>query len=181
MSFQRCAAALLAAAVIGIPASAAIKAMDLAELMGITTDAIHGRIVAKSTFQMDRPQAGAVYTKLTIEGRSLRTGEPMTKDVIFHGSHDPADWYTISEMPTLQDTRVGGEVIAFYFTSEWRGGHHYLFDLSGLYRVEQGFGEPAVIGKGEGMAFPENTKLSVAEQRIRATHLALAAAKAEQK
>ena len=45
-----------------------------------------------------------------------------------------------------------------------------------VYRVEKSFGTPVVIGKGEGFAFTENTKLQDAAVAVRNVHLALQAA-----
>ena len=66
--------------------SDAIKAMNLAQLMSITDDAVHGKIVDSETIRLDTPWQGAAYTKLTIEGTSLRSGEEGTFEVVFHGS-----------------------------------------------------------------------------------------------
>lgn len=175
MRVTRCITALAVLTAIAAPTVAAIKAMDLKELMSITSDAIHGRIVSKDTFEMDRPREGSVYTKLVVEGESLRTGQAGTFEIVFHGSHDVRDAYTISEMPTLQDTRVGGEIVAFFDKNEWRHGKNVVFDFSGLYRVEQGFGAPVLIGKGEGAAFVENTKLLDVRTRVASVHAELAA------
>ena len=158
---------------------AAIKAMSLSELMAITTDAAHVHIVAKSTFRMDYPLPDAAWTKLSVVGESLRTGAPVKADLVFMGSHDPNDRYTMSEEPTLQDTRVGGEAVVFWYDDPDMpavAGGHRIFDLSGVYRVETGFGTPVVIGKGDGFAWSENLKLSDAGEQVRKTHLELLAA-----
>lgn len=165
-----------AAALLVAGAFAAVKAMSLSELMEITTDVAHVRITAKSTLRADYPYEGCVWTKLTVAGESLRTGEPVEAELLFLGSHEANDRFTISEMPVLQDTRVGGEAVAFYWKDpELLGGAMRIFDLSGVYRVERGFGEPVVVGKGEGFAWPENVKLAAARDQVRATHLELAA------
>ncbi len=155
---------------------AAVKALTLSELMEITTDVAHVRITAKSSVAADYPYAGCVWTKLAVQGESLRTGQPVRTELLFLGSHDAADRFTISEMPVLQDTRVGGEALVFFWKDPaLLGGANRIFDLSGVYRVEQGFGEPVVVGKGEGFAWSENVKLSAASGLVRAAHLALAA------
>ncbi len=166
-----------AALLLAIPAVAAIKAMTLQELMEVTKDAVHGKIVAKDTVRLSHPWDGALYTQLTIEGESLRTGEKGTFKVVFHGSHSKDDWYGISSMPTLQDSRLNGETVVFFAEHPLLPGKNLVYDFSGLYRVESGFGEAVVVGKGEGLAFAENTKLSDVSTNIRATHAKLAAAK----
>ena len=78
-------------------------------------------------------------------------------------------------MPLLQDTRVGGEALMFWFRDEAMPGQlNVVSDFSAVYRVESGFGEPVVVGKGPGLALPENVTVAEAEARIRATHLELA-------
>ncbi len=155
---------------------AAVKALSLSELMEITSDVAHVRITAKASVAADYPYEGCIWTKLSVQGESLRTGEPVQTELLFLGSHDAADRFTISEMPTLQDTRVGGDALVFFWKDpQLLGGANRVFDLSGVYRVEKGFGEPVVVGKGEGFAWSENVKLSAAREQVRAAHLALAA------
>jgi len=170
MRLKSIVAALACAAVLSVPLTAAIKSMTLRELMEVTEDAVHGTIVARDTVRLDHPWKGALYTRLTIEGESLRTGEEGTFQVVFHGSHEKDDWYGVSSMPTLQDSRLGGETVLFFTEHPLLPGQNLVYDWSGLYRVERGFGEPVVIGKGEGLAFAENTKLTDVAARIRATH-----------
>ena len=45
-----------------------------------------------------------------------------------------------------------------------------VWNLSGVFRVERGYGEPVLVGKGEGFAFTENVKLSEAKSRVRSIH-----------
>jgi hypothetical protein len=159
--------------------AAAIKALTLSELMEITTDTAHVHITGRSSVQLDYPYGGAVWTRLSVQGESLRTGAAVKTDLMFLGSHDPADEFTISEMPTLQDTRTGGEAVVFWWDDpELAGGAHRIFDLSGVYRVEQAFGAPVVIGKGEGFAWSENVKLADAGNQVRQAHLELQAKQA---
>ena len=178
MRFPKLALAALGAAVLAVPTIAAVKAMTLSELMGITTDTVHVHILAKTTFRSDWPMTGVVWTKLTVQGESLRTGEPVTTDLVFLGSHDPKDNYGTSEMPTLQDTRVGGEAVIFFGKMDGMPGNpNVAYNLACVYRVEKGFGTPVVIGKGDGFAWSENLKLSDAGDQVRKTHLELLAAK----
>jgi len=167
--------ASLALLLAAVPCVAAIKAMTLGELMQITTDTAHVTITGASTFRLDWPLPGAVWTRLSVQGESLRTQQPVSTDVVFLGSHDPADSFGVSEMPTLQDTRVGAEAVIFWYSDpEMAGQPNRVFGLDGVYRVESSFGAPVVIGKGEGSAFPENVKLDDVRAAVRATHLALA-------
>lgn len=174
MRISRCVATLFVAAVAALPIGAAIKAMNLEEVMSITDDVVVGTIIAKESVSLDYPWEGAVYTKLTVEGESLRSGKSLIKEVVFHGSHDPSDNYIISEMPELQDTRLGGQVMVLSHTSKELGGLSLVYSLAGAYRIESGFGEAVVIGKGEGFAFRTNAKLSKVREAVRTTHEALA-------
>ncbi len=177
-ALARFATALAVTTAVALPAAAAIKALTLSELMQVTSDAVHVKILGKSSFRLDFPLEGAVWTKLTVSGTSLRTGEPVSTELVFLGSHDPKDQYGISEMPTLQDTRVGGEAVVFFqHDTQMPTAMNRIWDLSGVYRVEKAFGTPVLVGKGEGFAFPENVKLADASGAVRSTHLALQAAK----
>ena len=161
------------AALAAVPCLASIKAMSLAELMGMTTDTVKVRILDKHTFKLDTPSEGAVYTRLTVEGESLRTGAPVATDVVFLGSHDPADNYSTSITPLLQDTRVGNEAVIFYsHDTDMPGVMNRISDLSCVYRIESSFGSPVVIGKGEGAPVPENIKLADLHDQVRAIHAA---------
>jgi hypothetical protein len=171
----RTATAFLGAALLVVPSLAAVKALTLAELMTVNTEAARVRILGKSSFASDYPLAGVVWTRLVVEGVSLRTGEPVATEVVFLGSHDPRDGYGTSEMPALQDTRVGGEAVMFWFRDEAMPARlNVVSDHTAVYRVERGFGEPVLVGKGEGLAFPENVKLAEAAARVGATHVELA-------
>ena len=179
MRFPKIAAAALGAAVLAVPVAAAIKAMTLKDLMGITTDTALVHIIDKSTFRSDWPASGMVWTKLTVQGESLRTGAPVKTDVFFLGSHDPKDEYGTSEMPTLQDTRVGADAVVFFtHDADSPGQMNRIGGLAGVYRVEQGFGEPVVIGKGEGFAFATNIKVTDARALVLKTNSELQAEQA---
>jgi len=170
MLVKRSFVTLAVALTLALPTVASIKAMTLKELMSITSGTVHGTIVARETLRSDFPLPNAVHTVLTIEGEDVRTGEPIQVKVTFHGSHDVDDRYTISEMPTLQDTRVGTEVVAFYNPRKELDGRQVVYDYSGIYRVERAFGQPVVMGKGEGFAFEKNEKLDAVRTRVRAIH-----------
>lgn len=173
-------AAVLGAALLAWPVSAAIRAMNLFELTSITHETLLVRIVASDGFAADHPHEGAVWTRLSVEGESLRSGEAFAGEVVFLGSHDPADRFGTSEMPTLQDVRAGNRVILFAERDAgFPGGARLVaHNLAYVFRVEDGFGQPVVIGKGEGSAFPDNVKLAEARAQARAAHLAAQAAAA---
>ena len=177
MRWKNSLAVLLGDALVGVPVTAAIKAMNLRELMEVTNDVIHGEIVDKTTFVDDHLMEGAVYTTLTVQGESLRSGEVTTFEVTFLGSHDPADAFLISEMPALQDVRIGSEAVLFTEAQADFGDRNVAHSWASVYRVERSFGEPVLMGKGEGSAFPTNTTLVSARDQVREAHLAIEAAK----
>ena len=160
---------LVALGLLALPVTASIKALNLEETLEIHSDVVHGTIVSKDTLVLDHPEAGSVYTRLTIEGESVVTGSKATTTAVFMGSHDPADRFNHSEMPELKDTRVGNEVLVFTFADERLGGRNLIYNLGGVFRVERGFGEAVVIGKGEGFAFAANTRLDEATRSVRDT------------
>jgi hypothetical protein len=169
----------LGVALVAVPVIASIKAMTLKELMSVTTDVVDVHIVAKNSFKLDWPMEGAVYTRLSVEGVSLRTQEPVKTDIVFLGSHEPADQFGTSEMPTLQDTRVGSQAVIFFGKDQDIPGRlNVAYGLHCIYRVEEAFGAPVVIGKGEGFAFTENLKLDDVRTQVRAAHLELQAEQA---
>jgi hypothetical protein len=168
-----CGAALVGAVLISLPCAAAIRALTLDELTAITHETLLVQVTGRSTFTPGVPDAESVWTRLSVEGESLRSGEAFSGSVAFLGSHDPADHFGTSEMPTLQDTRTGGTVLLLAERlAEFPGGPTLVaHNLAYIYRVEQGFGTPVVVGKGEGAAFPANVKLSEARALAHAAHL----------
>jgi hypothetical protein len=183
MRTRRSLGVAVLAALLSVPCLAAIKAMTLGELMQATTDVVHAQILARSTFHAASPFTGddAVWTRLSLSGESMTSGDPVAFDVVFLGSHDPADAYAISEMPTLQDTRVGNEVVLFYHLhagdhSSEASNERVVHNLAEVFRVEQGFGQAVVLGRGQGSAFPENVKLEEARKLVRLAAAELKAA-----
>jgi len=177
MRILKSAAVMLGIALVAIPAGAAIKAMTLKETMELNSDVLHATITGKTTVKTDLPLQGMVYTHLTVEGESLVTGAKVTRELVFLGSHDPADDYGTSEMPTLQDTRVGGQAVILYAHDvSGLAPVDRVASLADVYRVETAFGTPVVIGKGDGFAFPENIKLADARAQVVKAHAEIVAA-----
>jgi len=173
--------AATAALALSAPAAAAIKALSLPELMSITNDTVDGQIVSSETFRVDDPDyEGVVFTRLTIVGESMRTGEKVSTKVVFRGSHDPADGYATSEMPALNDVRVGGRAVFFIENRDaYVAGPNVVWNFANVFRVESVAGNPVVMGKGQGAAFPENLTLASAREQVRTVHLSLEAQKSK--
>ena len=183
MRRNRLLLAFAAVALVALPVGASIKAMNLEETLELHTDVVQGTIVSKDTVVLDHPWEGSVYTRLTIEGTSLLTGETGTTEALFMGSHDPKDRFFHSEMPELKDVRLGNEVLVMigrHADVESVKHLNILFNLGSVYRIERGFGEPVVIGKGEGFAFSGNVRLTQARTAIEETHQAILAKRAMQ-
>jgi len=165
--------ALGGATLLALPCAAAIKAMNLDELTAITHETLLVEVTGRSSFTPGIPEAESVWTRLDVAGESLRSGEAFSGSIVFLGSHDPADHFGTSEMPTLQDTRLGSTVLLLAERSpDFPGGPALVaHNLAYVYRIENGFGTPVVVGKGEGSAFPLNVKLSEARALAHAAHV----------
>jgi len=182
MRLSHLTAALAVAVLAAWPTGAAIMPMTLEELMAITDDTVHGKVLSSRTVVMDRPYEGAIHTELVIEGTSLRTGEELKQTVVFFGSHTEGARGFMSEQPDVADVRVGGESVFFLDEEELPLPHVRLHHWGAVFRVQH-FGEgvePVVMGKGQGMAFTDNLKLADAREQVRATHVKLQAEAAAQ-
>jgi len=136
-----------------LPAGAAIKAMTLNELMAITTDTVHVKDRGQVHVPSRLPFAGCVYTKLTVQGESLRTLEPVKHRPRVPRQRGSKDEFGVSEMPTLQDTRVGSEAVIFFKRSRRGRARPSQPHLRPRQRVPRraGLRRPVVVGKGEGL------------------------------
>lgn len=168
-------AAALAAATTAL-AHAGIERMDLGRMAELMDDAVVGEIVAKHAVRIDHPIDGPelYFTHLTIDGRSLVTGEARRVVVTYNGGWiDPEHGSWVAESPTEDETRVGNEVVAFYAWTPDMGGElaaNALVALhGGLYRVAEGRRGPVVLGRGAGYAIASNQRLPELEEEVRAT------------
>jgi hypothetical protein len=133
-----------------------------------------GTIVGRNVIRIDHPIDGPelYFTSLTIEGRSLTTDLPQTVDVWFGGGFvSPTEGVFNSEAPSMDDQKVGNQVVAFYKFVENMGG-----DLSGnvlscwhggLFRTFESRNGTIVQGRGDGYAIPSNVRLAELNERIR--------------
>ena len=157
------AVALAAATAIGL---AQIERLDLPKMVAKMDDAIVGTITEKYAIRIDHPVDGdeLYFTHITVEGRSLVTGENKTVVVTYNGGWvTPEEGVHNSEAPSEDDTRVGNEVVTFYAWTPNMGG-----DLSangmialhgGLYQVAEGRKGDVVLGQGDGYAISSNITL----------------------
>lgn len=156
--------ALAAATAIGL---AQIERLDLPKMVSKMDDAIVGTITDKEPIRIDDPVDGPelYFTHMTIEGRSLVTGEEKTVVVTYNGGWiDPEQGAHNSEAPSEDDTRKGNRVVAFYAWTDNMGGDLAANGLialhGGLFQVAAGRKGEVVLGQGDGYAIASNIALS---------------------
>jgi hypothetical protein len=157
----------LALAAGGALARAEIEHLTLQEIVAKTDNVIYGTITAKKVIRIDHPIDGPelYFTRLTIEGKSLRDDKPLTVDVWFGGGFiDATHGVWNSEAPKVDDQKIGNRVMAFYKWADNLGG-----DLSGnalyawhggLYRTFEAPKGVIVQGRGATYAVAQNVTLS---------------------
>lgn len=164
------ALAVVALAALG---TAQILRLDLSQMIARTTDTVRGKIAARHVIRIDHPVDGPelYFTTLTIEGRSLETGKPLTVDVSFAGGFvDEEHGSFNSEAPSADDTRVGNDVVCFFQKNANLGGGFACNEIltwhGGLYRTFERKGDTIVQGRGEGYAVPANVRLEELTKQI---------------
>ncbi|MEQ1893448.1 MAG: hypothetical protein ABL998_12950 [Planctomycetota bacterium] len=168
-----CLAALTASA------PAQIRRLSLEEMVASADEAVHGTILASRTFRLDDPDDGPelFYTTLTIAGRTLARGTPITVDVTFRGGFvSPTEGVYNSEAPAADDVRVGREVVAFYaWTDDFGAGlatNALVAAHGGLFRTATGPRGTAVLGRGDGYAVRANLRIDELEGALRRLYAA---------
>lgn len=171
---------LLSLSALGLAAAVGlsqIKECTLDEMVVLSDDAIYGVITERRSFRVDHPIDGPelYFTTITLEGRSLVSGEPMTVDVTYAGgfvSRDEGVWN--SEAPAEDDVRVGNQVVAFYAWFDDMGGevagNSLMAAHGGLYRTLAGPRSLTVLGRGKGYAVRRNTRLSDLDVEVTRIH-----------
>jgi len=158
-------------------ASAQIQRLDLRTMISKSDDAVVGQIVGKKVFRVDHPVAGPdlFYTTITVQGRSLVHGKMAQVEVTYPGGFiTPEEGVYNSEAPTEDETRIGNEVVLFYFWNDNMGGDvagNMLQALhGGIYRVVKTTGGQVTLGKGDGYAIEQNWKLVDLDREITRLH-----------
>ncbi len=160
---------VLFGAILGTAAlvTAQIERLDLPQMIQKADDAVFGSITHSEVIRIDHPVDGPelYYTHITIEGRSLSTGEAVTKVVTFHGGFiDDENGVYNSEAPSADDVKIGSDVVAFYSWTDNMGGDLAANALyaghGGIYRTVKGRKGTVVLGRGEGYAVSKNTLLT---------------------
>jgi hypothetical protein len=172
-AWGRAVLALGAACALSLAPRAQIEPRTLTQMVERAEGCIAGKISAREVFRVDHPLDGAelYFTRLTIEGRSLPSGQAARVEVTFAGGMLPSgEGVWNSEAPTADETRIGVEVVAFYGWTDNMGGGVAANALhcahGGLYRVARTRRGALVLGRGEGYAVPANVALDELERRI---------------
>jgi hypothetical protein len=153
---------------------AQIERLTLDEMIAKTDNAVLAEITGQKVFRVDDPVDGPelYYTTLTLQGRSLEDGKPITVDVTYpggfideeHGAHN-------SEAPSADDVKVGNTVVAFYRWSDNMGGgvaaNALYASHGGLFRTVASPTGKVVLGRGEGYAIESNKSVANLESAIR--------------
>jgi len=174
---------LLVVAVVALavgPVQAAVKAMNLEETMRITHGVVHGTIVKKDVFRFDVGDVqNELYTRLTVEGEELRTGEKSTFELYYLGGVDQGVLEAPNTAPKENQTRVGANVVAFFWFDPnlSPNGANKVFHFGNVFQVLQGAGDPTVISMGAGSPVPQNIKLTVLKNEVGRLHQMLLAEK----
>ena len=165
--------AALALVAFGASSPAQIKAFTLEEMVGAADNAVYGQIVSSRVFRVDHPVDGdqLYFTELTIQGRSLENGTPVTVSVTYNGGFvSESEGVFNSEAPAKDDVKVGNKVVAFYTWLDDMGGGVAANSLvaahGGLYRTVDGPRGPAILGRGEGYAVRANVRMSELESNL---------------
>jgi hypothetical protein len=158
------AALLVATATLG---QAEIERLSLQQMVAKTDNVVYGTITDKKVIRIDHPQDGPelYFTSLTIEGTSLRNGQPSTVTVWFGGGFvDATHGVWNSEAPKTDDQKVGNKVVAFYKWTDNLGGDlagNTLYAWhGGLFRTFEAPKGVIVQGRGAGYAVPQNLTLT---------------------
>ena len=156
---------------------AQIKSFTLEEMVQTADDAVYGQIVGSRVFSVDHSVDGKdlFFTVLTIEGRGMSDGRPLTIDVITPGGFlDATTGVFNSEAPSADDIKVGKRVVAFYRWADDMGGgvagNALVAAHGGLYRTVEGPRGAAVLGRGEGYAVSANLRLNHLESAVAQLH-----------
>lgn len=171
-------AATVAAALFGALALAQIRSTTLSEMLNeLDAKAVFGEITGSTVFRVDDPVDGPelYFTTLTVEGRGVGDGTPLTVEVTFAGGfiNDTEGVYN-SEAPSADAVKVGRRVVAFYKWQDNIGGgvsaNAAVCAHGAFFPTFEGPKGTVVQGRGEGFAISQNMKigaLDTAVQEIR--------------
>ena len=156
---------------------AQIKAYTLPEMVAEADGAVFGQIVASRVTRVDDAVDGPelYFTTLTLEGRAIPSGSPLSIDVTFAGGFiSEKEGVHNSEAPSADDVKIGNRVVAFYKWADNLGGgvsgNALMAAHGGLYRTVDGLSDSVVLGRGAGYAIERNVKLTDLDKAVRGFH-----------
>jgi len=171
-----------------VPLTAAIKATDLREQVSICSGVIYGKIIAKEAVRFDyADRRDVTFTKLTVEGEDLTTGQKATREIYYMGGMWNGNLDTTIVSPKEHQTRLGATVVVFYwFSKDVRPlaqsvGAFKASSFASVFQVQQGAGSATVIGIGEGCAIPKNRKIDGLRTEVQQIYRELQAEKLNKK
>ena len=157
----------------GLSGQAQIERLSLEQMVQKTDDALFAEITSKEVIRIDHPTDGPelYFTHLTLEGTSLSTGEAQTIVVTFPGGFvNETDGVWNSEAPSADDSKIGNQVVAFYKHIDNAGGDlacNFLYaSHGGLFRTVDSPAGTVVMGRGDGYAIQNNTRLNALDTAI---------------
>jgi hypothetical protein len=159
---------------VGTFSVAQIKAYTLPEMVAEADGTVFGQIVAQRVFRVDDPIDGPelYFTTLTIEGRAVPSGSPVSIDVTYAGGFiNEKEGVHNSEAPSADDVKIGNQVVAFYKWADDMGGgvsaNALMAAHGGIFRTVAGLSDSVVLGRGPGYAIERNVKLSDLDKAVR--------------
>ncbi|MCP3919969.1 MAG: hypothetical protein GY711_30945 [bacterium] len=159
---------------VGALATAQIIRLNLSQMVSRIDNAVVGTITDKQYTQVSTPLSGDLYfTTLTIAGRSLVNGQPLTVEVSYMGAEGEGVYS--AEAPSADETKIGREIVAFY---KWEPNMGAGFASNALYAAHGGLyttflnrrGATIVQGRGEGYAVEKNVLLDKLDSDISTLH-----------
>jgi hypothetical protein len=158
-------------------------------LTELKASAVHGEITGSDVVRLgdslDGPEM--YFTTLTIEGRSVGSGTPLTVEITFLGGLFDGNQgvYNLSA-PAADDVRVGNRVVAFYTGSCTgsgtgpgsaegnAGGNIATNALAGVpgsvCRTAEGPRGTVVLGRGKGSVISRNMAIDALDAAVRGIH-----------
>ncbi len=146
---------------------ASIEPLSLEKMLEYADGCVVGKITSRKGFLKKTDSLGTiVFTRLTIEGREITSGEKTKVDVWYLGGTANGVSMQVSNQPPDRETTPGTRVVVFYYFEKAFGCNIMVAQLGGIFRIQKGRAGDVVIGKGPGAAIPRNILLSALERDI---------------
>jgi len=150
--------------------SACIEELNLSQMVAKTDSAVHGTITDVRTVKYVAAENDQrIYTILTVEGEDLYSGQQVSVEAAFLGGTYQGESMTVTSMPAPSEYRLGNEVVVFRGAVEgWHPeiDHAVYAAMGGIFRTVDTKKGPVALGKGEGFAIENNTRISNLKSEI---------------